>query len=77
MTCLFFCEQLDTLLPEENFSLDLFAFVKNVLTFSSFLVQVVCKSLIFMIWFQILLKKISKTVLVSTNYFFEVILIIK
>ena len=45
MTCLLFCERLDALLIEKNFSLDLYAFVilKNLLT-SSFLVQVVFKS---------------------------------
>ena len=42
MTCLLFCDYLDTLLAEKNFSLGLYAFViRNLLTFSSFLVQVV------------------------------------
>ena len=46
MNCLLFCEHLDALLAEKIFSLDLYAFVKlrNLLTFSSFLVQVVIKS---------------------------------
>ena len=42
MTCLLFCEHLDTLLAERNFSLDLYVLeiLKN-LTFSSFSVKVV------------------------------------
>ena len=44
MTCLLFCEHLDTLLAEKRFFLDLCAFVilKNLLIFSSVLVKVVC-----------------------------------
>ena len=47
MACLLFCEHLDALLAEKSFSLDLYAFVilRNLLTFSSFLVQVVFESL--------------------------------
>ena len=46
MTCLLFCEDLEALLAEKSFSLDVYAFVilRNLLTFSSFLVQVVFKS---------------------------------
>ena len=46
MTCLLFCEHLDTLLAEGMFSLDLYVFeiLKNLLTFSSFSVKVVFKS---------------------------------
>ena len=46
MTCLLFCEHLDTLLTEGKFSLDLYAFgiLKNLVTFSSFSVKVVFKS---------------------------------
>ena len=49
MTCLLFCDHLDTLLAEKIFSLDLCASVilKNLLTFSSFSVKFVCKSLFF------------------------------
>ena len=56
MICLF--EHLDALLAEKNFSLDLYAFVilRNLVTFSSFLVQVVFKSFFFIIWPQLLLK---------------------
>ena len=45
MTCLSFCEHLDTLLAERSFSLDLYVFeiFKN-LTFSTFSVKVVFKS---------------------------------
>ena len=46
VACLLFCEHLVPLMAEENFSLDLYAFVilRNLLTFSSFLVQVVFES---------------------------------
>ena len=47
MTCLLFCEHLDTLLSERSFSLDLYVFVtlKNLSSYSCFfLVQVVFKS---------------------------------
>ena len=46
MTCLLFCERLDTVLAEGNFSWDLYAFeiLKNLVTFSSFSVKVVFKS---------------------------------
>ena len=49
MTCLLFCGHLDALLAEGIFSLDFSAFVifKKFITFSSFLVQVVCKRLFF------------------------------
>ena len=49
MTCLLFCDHLDTLFAEKNFSLDLCAFIilKNVLTFSRFSVKVVWKSFFF------------------------------
>ena len=49
MTCLLFCEHLDALLAEKNFSLGLYAFIilRNLLTFSGFLVQVVFKSFFF------------------------------
>ena len=49
MTCLLFCEHLDTLLSEGNVSLDLYIFeiLKNLVTFSSFLVKVVFKSYFF------------------------------
>ena len=62
MTCLLFCEHLDALLAEKNFSLDLYAFVKlrNLLTFSSFLVQVVFQSFFFIIWPQVFLKHSRK-----------------
>ena len=45
----FNCEQLDSLLAEGKFSLNVSAFVvsKILLTFPSFLVQVVCKCLFF------------------------------
>ena len=45
MTCLLFCEHLDTLLAEGNFSFDLYVseILKN-LTSSSFSVEVVVKS---------------------------------
>ena len=45
-TCPFFCEHLDTLLAEGNFSLDLYVFeiLKNLVTFSNFSVKVVFKS---------------------------------
>ena len=58
MACLLFCEHPDALLAEKNFSLDLYAFVilRNLLTFSSFLVQVVFKSFFFVIWPQVFLK---------------------
>ena len=38
MTCLLFCDHLDTRLAERNFSLEFYAFVilKNLLTFSVF-----------------------------------------
>ena len=51
MTCLLFCVPLNTLLAEGNFSLDLYVFeiLKNVETFSSFLVKVVFKSFFFLI----------------------------
>ena len=51
MTCLLFCENLDTLLIEGNFSLDLYVFeiLKNLVTFSSFSVKVVFKSFFFII----------------------------
>ena len=51
MTCLLFCEYLDTLLAEGNFSLDLYVFeiLKNLVTFSSFSVKVVFKSFFFII----------------------------
>ena len=54
MTCVLFCEHWDTLSTEKNVSLDLYPFVlqKNLLTFSSFLVQVVFKSF-FIIWPQV------------------------
>ena len=57
MTCLLFFEHLDALLAVKNFSLDLYAFVilRNLLTFSSFLVQVV-KSFFFIIWPHVFLK---------------------
>ena len=71
MTCLLFCEHLDTLLAERNFYLDIFAFVilKNLLTFSSFSVQVV--------FFHNLASSIFKftlVVLVCLSCFAEVIL---
>ena len=46
MTCLLFCEHLDTLLAEGNFSLGLYVFeiLKNLVTFSIFSVKVVFKS---------------------------------
>ena len=49
MICLLFCEHLDTLLAEGNFSLDLYVFeiLKNLVTFSSFSVKVVFKSYFF------------------------------
>ena len=52
MTCLLFCEHLDTLLIEGNFSLDLYVFeiLKNLVTFSSFSVKVVFKSFFFIIF---------------------------
>ena len=55
-------EHLDTLWAERNFSLDLCAFVilKNLLTISSFLVQVVFKSLFFHDLGFIYLKKSHK-----------------
>ena len=40
MTCLLFCEHLDTLLAEGN----VFEILKNLVTFSSFSVKVVFKS---------------------------------
>ena len=51
MTCLLFCEHLDTLLADGNFSLELYAFeiLKNLITFSSFSVKVVFKSFLFII----------------------------
>ena len=51
MTCLWFCEHLDILLAEGNFSLDLYVFeiLKNLVTFSSFSVKVVFKSFFFII----------------------------
>ena len=57
MTCLLLCEHMYTLLAEQNFSLDLCAFVvlKN-LTFSNVLVKVVCKSLFLPDWLQVFLK---------------------
>ena len=47
MTCLLFCEHLDTLLAEGNFVLDLFVFeiLKNLVTFSSFSVKVVFRAI--------------------------------
>ena len=56
MTCLLFCEHLDALLAEKNFSLYLYAFVilRNLLTFS--IVQVVFKS-----FFHNLASSIFKT----------------
>ena len=67
--CLLFCENLDTLLAEMDFSLDLYAFVilKNLLTFSSFLVEVVCRIFLCIIWVQIFSKKFTSVVLVSTS----------
>ena len=58
MTCLLFCEHLDALLAEKIFSLYLYAFVilRNLLTFSIFLVQVVFKS-----FFHNLASSIFKT----------------
>ena len=49
MTCQLFCEHLDTLLAEGNFSLDLYVFeiIKNLASFSSFSVKVVFKSYFF------------------------------
>ena len=49
MTCLLFCKHLDTLLAEWNFSLGLYVFekLKNLVTFSSFSVEVVFKSYFF------------------------------
>ena len=46
MTCLLFCEHLDTLLGKGNLSLDLYVFeiLKNLITFSSFSVKVAFKS---------------------------------
>ena len=43
MTCLLFCEHLDTVLAEGIFSLDLYVFeiLKNLVTFSRFSVKVV------------------------------------
>ena len=43
MTCLLFCDHLDTVLAEENVSLDFYVFemLKNLITFCSFLVKVV------------------------------------
>ena len=55
MTCLLFCEHLDNPLAERNISLDLCSFFifKNLLTFSSLLVQVVFKSFFFITWSQV------------------------
>ena len=49
MTSLLFCDHLYALLAEKNLSLGFCAcvFLKNLLTFSSFLVKVVWKSLFF------------------------------
>ena len=49
MTCLLFCEYLDTLLAQGNFSLNFYVFeiLKNLVTFSSFSVKVVFKSYFF------------------------------
>ena len=46
MTCLLFCEHLDTLLAEGNFSFDFYVseILKDLVTFSSFSVKVVLKS---------------------------------
>ena len=46
VTCLLFCEHLDTLLAERIFSFDLYVFeiLKNLVTFSRFSVKVVFKS---------------------------------
>ena len=76
LTCLLLCEHLDVLLAEKNFSLDLYAFLilRNLLTFSSFLVQVVFKSFFFIIWPQVFLKHSLRWFLVSTSCFNEVIL---
>ena len=66
LTCLLFCEHLDALLAEKNFSMDIYAFVilRNLLTFSSFLVQVVFKSffhnLASSIFYNIHLSEFSK-----------------
>ena len=61
MTCLLFCEHLDALLAEVIFPLDFCAFVIKKFITSSFLVQVVCKSLFFfMIWLQVFLKNFHK-----------------
>ena len=51
MTWLLFREQLDTLLAEGIFSLDLYVFeiLKKLVTFSSFSVKVVFKSFFFII----------------------------
>ena len=60
MSCLLFCDYLDSLFAERNFSLDLYAFckIKNLLTFSIFLVQVVCKSF-FHYLASVILKRLS------------------
>ena len=51
MTCLLFCEHLDTLLAEGNFSFDLYVseILKNLVTFSRFSVKGVFKSFFFII----------------------------
>ena len=51
MTCLLFCEHLDTLFADGNFSLDLYAFeiLKKLIIFFSFSVKVVFKSFLFII----------------------------
>ena len=73
MTCLLFCEHLGTLLAEKILCLDLCAFVilKNI-TFSSFLIKVVCKSLFFHDLASSIFKR-SHVVLVVASCIDEVI----
>ena len=54
MACLLFSEHLEALLAEKSFSL--FVILRNLLSFSSFLVQVVFESLFLIIWPQVFLK---------------------
>ena len=71
MTCRLFCDHLDTLLAESNFSFDFYAFVilKNVLTFFQFF----SASCFFIIRPQVF-SKISEVVLVRNSCLDEVIL---
>ena len=75
MTCLLFCEHLDTIVAETKFSLDLYVFeiLKKLVTFSSFSVKIVFKSYFFHN-FSLKYFKIHISGFLSTSCFDEVIL---